>query len=168
MTSIGINGTLYGTQSAASFAQWRAGAPARSVFAVKAAPDTTRAHTHALTGAGPSIERFMANVSALGHGRCPILGQFPRTKKFDPAQRVPWLDQLPAALDGLALPRGIKARDSTCVARCRARAAGGTVDGLSLIGPAASAPPRGGCMDCFGGDKVRAPNSTRALLRRPA
>ena len=155
MTSIEINGTLYGTQSAASFAQWREGAPAPSVFAVKAAPDTT----HALTGAGPSIERFMANVSALGHRRCPSLGQFPRTKKFDPAQRIPWLDQLPAALDGLALRHVIKARDSTWVARCRTRAAGGTVDGLSLSGC---------CMDCFGGDKVRAPNSTRALLRRPA
>ena len=95
---------FYRTQSAASFAQARAGAPARFVFAVKAAPGTT--HAHALTGAGPSIERFVANLSALGHGRCPSLGQFPRTKKFDPAQRVPWLDQLPAALDGLALPPG--------------------------------------------------------------
>ncbi len=224
VTSIEINGTFYRSQSAASLAAWAATVPVGFVFAVKARRGCT--HGRDLTAAGPSIERTLVNLPALGQTLGAILWQFPPTKKFDPAQLSAWLDLLPDAIDGVQLRHVIEARHPTwavpeCLDLLRARgvawaimdsdkhvlsgdltapfvyarlernaaaapegydataldawarrfragADGGTVDNLPLIGAAGPAQPRDCCVYFISGDKVRAPDAARALLKRLA
>ncbi len=224
ISSIEINGTFYRSQSAASLAAWRDTVPPGFVFAVKAQRGCT--HGRDLAGAGPSIERSLANLGALGPTLGPILWQFPPTKTFDPAQLTAWLDLVPDTLDGVPLRHVVEARHPSwavpeCLDLLRARevawaimdsdkhmlsgdltapfvyarlernavdapegyegsaldawatrfrtwAAGGTVDDLPLIGPPAPAQPRDCFVYCISGDKVRAPDSARALLHRLA
>ena len=59
LTSIEINGTFYGSQKPESFVKWRDETPAGFVFAVKGPRYATR--RRALSGAGPTIERFLGS-----------------------------------------------------------------------------------------------------------
>lgn len=94
LTAIEINGTFYRSQSPRTFARWRDAAPEGFVFAVKAPRFAT--HRKALADAGASVERFVkSGLGELGEKLGPVLWQFPRTMRFDPADFEAFLALLP-------------------------------------------------------------------------
>lgn len=78
------------------------------MFAVKAARGAAQRKDAA--EAAPAIERFLhSGLTELGDRLGPILWQLPAGRRFDPDQFAPFLDLLPAALDGLHLRHAIEA-----------------------------------------------------------
>ena len=109
LTSIEINGTFYGSQKPASFVRWREETPAGFTFALKAPRYAT--HRRALSGAGPTIERFLGGgVLELKDKLGPINWQLMPTTKFDPADCEAFLKLLPRSHEGRALRHAIEVR----------------------------------------------------------
>ncbi len=102
LTTIEINATFYRTQSAASFAKWRAQTPEGFVFSVKASRYAT--NRTVLAEAGESVARFCASgIAELGPKLGPVLWQFAPFKRFDPDDCERFLALLPASVAGLRL-----------------------------------------------------------------
>jgi uncharacterized protein YecE (DUF72 family) len=109
LTSIEINGTFYGSQKPESFAKWRDETPAGFVFAVKG--PRYAAQRRVLSGAGPTIERFLGSgVLELKDKLGPINWQLLPTMKFDPGDFEAFLKLLPASFAGRPLRHAVEAR----------------------------------------------------------
>jgi uncharacterized protein YecE (DUF72 family) len=109
LTSIEINGTFYGSQKPETFARWRDETPAGFVFALKAPRYAT--HRGALSGAGPTIERFLGGgVLELQDKLGPINWQLMPTKKFDAADFEAFLKLLPRKVEGRTLRHAVEVR----------------------------------------------------------
>jgi uncharacterized protein YecE (DUF72 family) len=109
LTSIEINGTFYGSQKRESFVRWREETPAEFTFALKAPRYAT--HRRALSGAGPTIERFLGGgVLELKDKLGPINWQLMPTTKFDPADCEDFLKLLPKTHEGRTLRHAIEVR----------------------------------------------------------
>jgi uncharacterized protein YecE (DUF72 family) len=109
LTSIEINGTFYGSQKPESFAKWRDETPAGFVFAVKGPRYAT--HRRALSGAGPTIERFLGSgVLELKDKLGPINWQLMPTTKFEPADFEAFLQLLPGTCAGRPLRHAVEVR----------------------------------------------------------
>lgn len=220
VTSIEINSTFYGSQKPESFRKWRDQTPEGFVFSVKGPRFATNRRD--LTGAGESIERFIASgIHELGPKLGPILWQFPPTRKFDSDALRPFLATLPAGLRHVVEARHPSFADPAWITllrefgvahaivesdkhtllgdltapfvyarlernelnapegydsdaldrwteRVRRWSKGQTVSDLDCVAPAANT----GARPCFiyfiSGDKIRAPDSARAMLRRLA
>jgi uncharacterized protein YecE (DUF72 family) len=109
LTSIEINGTFYGSQKHESFVRWREETPAGFIFSLKAPRYAT--HRRALSGAGPTIERFLrGGVLELKDKLGPINWQLTPTTKFDPADCEAFLKLLPRSHEGYALRHAIEVR----------------------------------------------------------
>ena len=92
--SVEVNGTFYGLQRPAAFAQWFDATPDDFVFAVKG----SRYITHMLKLKEPlaPLANFMASgVLRLGPKLGPILWQFPPFFRFDEAKLAAFLTLLP-------------------------------------------------------------------------
>jgi uncharacterized protein YecE (DUF72 family) len=102
LTAIEINSTYYSSQKPSTFARWRDETPDGFVFALKASRFAT--NRRVLAEAGESVRRFVdSGIAELGPKLGPIVWQFAPSKRFDPVDFEAFLQQLPAAVDGLAL-----------------------------------------------------------------
>ncbi len=109
LTAIEINGTYYGSQKPATFANWAKAVPDGFKFTVKASRFCTNRKVLA-EGAG-SIEKFLTQgITELGDRLGPILWQFMATKKFDADDFAGFLALLPAAQDGVPLRHALEVR----------------------------------------------------------
>jgi len=109
LTVIEVNGTYYSLQSAATFAKWREQTPEGFVFSLKATRYAT--NRRVLAEAGDSIERFVrSGIAELGPKLGPIVWQFAPTKRFDEADFGAFVQQLPAAVDGVPLRHAVEVR----------------------------------------------------------
>jgi len=109
LTVIEVNGTYYSLQSAATFAKWREQTPNGFVFTLKATRHAT--NRRVLAEAGDSIDRFVrSGIAELGPKLGPIVWQFAPTKRFDAADFAAFLQQLPAAIDGVPLRHAVEVR----------------------------------------------------------
>lgn len=109
LTSIEVNGTFYGSQKPETFARWRDETPAGFVFALKAPRYAT--HRRALSGAGPTIERFLSGgVLELQDKLGPINWQLMPATKFDPADFEAFLKLLPKSVAGHRLRHAVEVR----------------------------------------------------------
>lgn len=109
LTVIEVNGTYYSLQSPATFAKWREQTPDDFVFTLKATRYAT--NRRVLADAGDSIERFVrSGIAELGPKLGPIVWQFAPTKRFDAVDFEAFLQQLPAAVDGVALRHAVEVR----------------------------------------------------------
>lgn len=109
LSSIEINGTYYGSQTAETFRKWHDETPDDFVFALKAPRFVT--NRRALAEAGPSIERFFGSgVMQLGDKLGPINWQFMPTKKFDPEDFEGFLRLLPTHVAGRAIRHAVEVR----------------------------------------------------------
>ena len=109
LTTIEINGTLYRTQTPATFAKWRKEVPDGFVFSVKGPRYVVQKRV--LAEAGESLGFFLkSGITELGDRLGPILWQFAPTKKFDAADFAAFLAMLPAKLDGLRLRHAVEVR----------------------------------------------------------
>jgi uncharacterized protein YecE (DUF72 family) len=92
--SLEINGTFYGMQRPAAFADWADRAPDGFVFAVKAPRFIT--HIRRLREAETPLANFIASgLLRLGPKLGPILWQFPPYFRFDPERIEAFLKLLP-------------------------------------------------------------------------
>ena len=109
LTSIEINGTFYGAQKPESFAKWRDETPEGFVFSLKAPRYAT--HRRALSGAGPSVERFLnGGLLELRDKLGPINWQLMPATKFDPVDFEAFLKLLPHEHAGRELRHAIEVR----------------------------------------------------------
>jgi uncharacterized protein YecE (DUF72 family) len=112
LTTIEVNGTFYGAQKPATFAKWRAEAPAGFVFALKAPRYAT--HRRELAGAGPTIERFLSGgVLELQDQLGPINWQLMPTTQFAAADFEAFLKLLPKRADGRELRHAVEVRHAS-------------------------------------------------------
>lgn len=109
VTAIEVNGTFYSSFKPATFAGWRATAPERFVFALKASRYCVTRKV--LAEAGESIARFVGQgIVELGDMLGPILWQLPATRKFDADDISAFLKLLPASEAGVPLRHAIQVR----------------------------------------------------------
>jgi uncharacterized protein YecE (DUF72 family) len=109
LTAIEVNGTYYRTQSAATYAKWRAQTPDDFVFSLKALRYTT--NRRVLAEAGESVEKFLASgITNLGEKLGPIVWQLAPTKRFDAQDLEAFFDLLPKRQDGVGLRHVLDAR----------------------------------------------------------
>jgi uncharacterized protein YecE (DUF72 family) len=109
LTSIEINATYYGRQSAESFARWREETPDGFVFSVKGPRFAT--NRRVLAQAGPSIERFLSSgVLELREKLGPINWQFLPTKQYDREDFAAFLRLLPTEIEGRAIRHVVEVR----------------------------------------------------------
>ncbi|CAN5377906.1 DUF72 domain-containing protein [soil metagenome] len=114
LTSIEINGTYYGSQKPATFANWAKAVPENFVFSVKASRYTT--NRKVLSDGAESIDRFLKQgIVELGDKLGPILWQFMATKKFDADDFAGFLTLLPEKQDGLPLRHALEVRHESFV-----------------------------------------------------
>ncbi|MDB5702532.1 MAG: hypothetical protein JWL66_2731 [Sphingomonadales bacterium] len=112
LSSIEINGTYYGSQKPATFANWAKAAPDGFVFSVKASRYTT--NRKVLADGAESIDRFLKQgIVELGDKLGPILWQFMANKKFDADDFAGFLALLPDKQDGLPLRHALEVRDDS-------------------------------------------------------
>lgn len=76
-----INSSFYRPHQPGTYARWAASVPAGFRFAVKVPKEAT--HTRKLAGAGPVLDRFLAEATALGDALGPLLVQLPPSLALD-------------------------------------------------------------------------------------
>jgi uncharacterized protein YecE (DUF72 family) len=112
LTAIEINGTFYRTQSAASFAKWRAETPEGFVFSVKG--HRAVVNKKVLGEAGEAVEWFLkSGVTELGDKLGPLLWQFAPFKRFDPDDFGAFLALLPKEMAGVPLRHVVEVRHAS-------------------------------------------------------
>ncbi|MGH8857816.1 MAG: DUF72 domain-containing protein [Polaromonas sp.] len=109
LTAIEVNGTYYGTLTAASFRKWHDETPDDFVFSLKASRYAT--NRRVLGEAGESIARFVeSGISELGRKLGPIVWQFMPGKSFEAQDFEAFLALLPPHIDGRALRHVVDVR----------------------------------------------------------
>jgi uncharacterized protein YecE (DUF72 family) len=79
-----INSSFHRPHAPATYARWAASTPASFRFAVKIPKEIT--HVQKLKGSRRALEQFLAESSALGDKRGPLLVQLPPSLEFDTRQ----------------------------------------------------------------------------------
>lgn len=109
LTAIEVNGTLYRTQTPATFRKWARATPDGFVFTLKAPRYVTTRRKLAETADG--VRRFIdSGLEELGPKLAAINWQLPATQAFDCADLASFLDLLPDRLNGLPLRHAIEPR----------------------------------------------------------
>ncbi len=98
--AVEINTAFYRPHKPETYARWAASTPEHFRFAVKLPKAIT--HERRLVGAVEPLERFLAETSALGDKRGPILIQLPPSLGFDPATAEAFFDLFRQRHDGEA------------------------------------------------------------------
>ncbi len=105
--AIEINATFYRLQKPASFAAWRAAAPAGFVYAVKGSRFVT--NRKVLASAEEPMANFMRQgVTELREMLGPIVWQLASTKRFEPDDVAAFFALLPRTHDGLKLRHAVE------------------------------------------------------------
>ena len=112
LATIEINGTFYGAQKPAVYANWRSQTPDGFVFSLKA-PGRI-AESKSLAGVGKQIEAFVfGGLAELGDRLGPILWQFTPRRSFNRDEFAAFLDLLPDTLDGQPLRHVLEVRNDS-------------------------------------------------------
>ena len=98
LTAVEINSSFYRPHRPATYARWAASVPPAFRFAVKVPRDIS--HTRRLVDADAPLERFLAEVQALGDRLGPLLLQLPPSLAYDEGQVRTFLEALRARFDG--------------------------------------------------------------------
>ncbi|RNF82638.1 DUF72 domain-containing protein [Montanilutibacter psychrotolerans] len=109
LSAIEVNGTFYGAQKPATYAQWAAQVPDGFVFSLKAPERIMRSRV--LAKAGGAIDAFVGDLASLGDRLGPLVWQFDRGPSIDRADFAAFLALLPRTLDGRALRHVLDVRD---------------------------------------------------------
>ncbi|GHE25022.1 DUF72 domain-containing protein [Vulcaniibacterium thermophilum] len=94
LTAIEINGTYYGAQKPATYANWAAQTPEGFVFSAKAPQRIVQARALARTGA--QVEDFVAGIASMGDRLGPLVWQFDVGSRLDRDDFARFLELLPA------------------------------------------------------------------------
>ena len=114
LKTIEVNSTFYRSQKPETFARWAAQTPADFVFSLKAPRYVVGRRD--LAAAGDGMTRFLeSGITELGDRLGPILWQLPAGKTFEPDEWGAFMEQLPAAQDGLALRHAVELRHASFV-----------------------------------------------------
>ncbi len=112
VAAIEINGTFYGAQKPAVYANWRSQTPDGFVFSLKAPGRIVESKV--LAGTGKQVEAFVfGGLAELGDRLGPILWQFPPRRAFDAGDFAAFLDLLPQQLDGRPLRHVLEVRNDS-------------------------------------------------------
>lgn len=98
LTATEINTSFYRPHRPATYARWAASTPPAFRFAVKMPREIS--HIHKLVGADAPLDRFLAEVPALGDRLGPLLLQLPPSLAYDEAQAATFLQTLRSRFDG--------------------------------------------------------------------
>ncbi|HYG05999.1 MAG TPA: DUF72 domain-containing protein [Stenotrophomonas sp.] len=113
VSAIEINGTYYGEQKPATYANWRDQAPPGFVFSAKAPKRITQSRK--LAGTRTQIEGFVEGIAELGDKLGPLLWQFADGKKMDRDDFAAFLELLPQKAQGRRLRHVVEIRDPAFV-----------------------------------------------------
>lgn len=109
LVTIEINGTYYGAQKPAIYANWRAQTPDGFVFSLKA--PRTIIQRRVLAEAGEAIRAFVfGGLAELGDRLGPINWQLQPSRRFDADDLDAFLTLLPPRVDGLPLRHALEVR----------------------------------------------------------
>jgi uncharacterized protein YecE (DUF72 family) len=112
VTSIEVNGTIYGTFTPSTFRRWAEETPDDFIFSLKA--PRFAVNRRVLAEASPSIDKFFASgVAELKSKLGPILWQLAPTKKYDAADIAAFIELLPKSIDGLKLRHALEVRNES-------------------------------------------------------
>ncbi len=113
LTAIEVNGTYYGAQKPATYANWASQTPEGFVFSAKAPMRIMQSRNLAKTG--PQIEDFVGGIAALGDRLGPLVWQFDANQKIQREPFNEFLGLLPREVDGRALRHVLDVRDPAFV-----------------------------------------------------
>ena len=113
LTSIEVNGTYYGVQKPATYAKWRDETPEDFVFSAKAPQRIMESKT--LSKTGHQIEDFIGGIAELGDKLGPLVWQFDKGKRIDPAEFGSFVELLPTEHAGRKLRHVLDVRDPAFV-----------------------------------------------------
>jgi len=98
LPAVEINSSFYRPHKPATYARWAASVPPGFRFSVKVPREIT--HIRKLTGATEALDRFVAEVRALGDRLGPVLVQLPPSLRFDAAREEAFFDSVRKRFDG--------------------------------------------------------------------
>jgi uncharacterized protein YecE (DUF72 family) len=101
LPAVEINSSFYRPHKPATYARWAASVPPGFRFAVKVPQEIT--HIRRLAGTAEPLDRFLAEIQALGGALGPLLVQLPPSLRFDEAVVGGFLDGLRARFNGLVV-----------------------------------------------------------------
>ena len=113
LTAIEINGTYYGVQKPATYANWRDQTPDGFVFSAKAPKRIMQSRSLASTQA--QVEDFVGGIAELGAKLGPLVWQFEAGRRVDAEELDGFLTLLPRAMDGRPLRHALEVRDPAAV-----------------------------------------------------
>ncbi|WP_213600459.1 DUF72 domain-containing protein [Pseudoxanthomonas japonensis] len=113
LTAIEINGTYYGVQKPATYANWRDQTPDGFVFSAKAPKRIMQSRSLASTQT--QVEDFVGGIAELGAKLGPLVWQFEAGRRVDAEDLDAFLALLPRAMDGRPLRHALEVRDPAAV-----------------------------------------------------
>ncbi|WP_313929610.1 DUF72 domain-containing protein [Pseudoxanthomonas sp.] len=113
LTAIEINGTYYGVQKPATYANWRDQTPDGFVFSAKAPKRIMQSRSLASTQT--QVEDFVGGIAELGAKLGPLVWQFEAGRRVDAGELDGFLTLLPRAMDGRPLRHALEVRDPAAV-----------------------------------------------------
>lgn len=113
LTAIEINGTYYGVQKPATYANWRDQTPDGFVFSAKAPKRIMQSRS--LASMQTQVEDFVGGIAELGAKLGPLVWQFEAGRRVDAEELDGFLTLLPRAMDGRPLRHALEVRDPAAV-----------------------------------------------------
>jgi len=113
LTAIEINGTYYGVQKPATYANWRDQTPDGFVFSAKAPKRIMQSRSLASTQT--QVEDFVGGIAELGAKLGPLVWQFEAGRRVDAEDLDAFLALLPRAMQGRPLRHALEVRDPAAV-----------------------------------------------------
>ena len=113
LTAIEINGTYYGVQKPATYANWRDQTPDGFVFSAKAPKRIMQSRSLASTQT--QVEDFVGGIAELGAKLGPLVWQFEAGRRVDAEELDGFLTLLPRAMGGRPLRHALEVRDPAAV-----------------------------------------------------
>lgn len=113
LTAIEINGTYYGVQKPATYANWRDQTPDGFVFSAKAPKRIMQSRS--LASMQTQVEDFVGGIAELGAKLGPLVWQFEAGRRVDAEDLDAFLALLPRAMQGRPLRHALEVRDPAAV-----------------------------------------------------
>jgi len=113
LTAIEINGTYYGAQKPATYANWRDQTPDGFVFSAKAPKRIMQSRSLASTQA--QVQDFVGGIAELGARLGPLVWQFESGRRVDADELDAFLTLLPREIGGRPLRHALEVRDPAAV-----------------------------------------------------
>ncbi|WP_334177711.1 DUF72 domain-containing protein [Pseudoxanthomonas sp.] len=113
LTAIEINGTYYGAQKPATYANWRDQTPDGFVFSAKAPKRIMQSRSLASTQT--QVQDFVGGIAELGARLGPLVWQFEAGRRVDAGELDAFLALLPREIAGRPLRHALEVRDPAAV-----------------------------------------------------